>query len=81
MSSHHVGSAVLLPLLLWPTLYSGGRPSATNLAAANLQPYTFNVRQRAGAQHQNADGLSRGPPTRQPSPILRWEECNELMQS
>ena len=35
VSSHRVGSAVLLPLPLWPTLCSGDRPSAPNLAATN----------------------------------------------
>ena len=42
--------------------------------ALALQPYKFDVRCRAGAQHKNADGLSTGPPNN----ILRgWEECDE----
>ena len=36
--------------------------------ALTLQPYKFNFRHRAGAQHKNADGLSRSPPTLHPSP-------------
>ena len=44
--------------------------------ALTLQPYKFDVRHRAGAQHKNADGLSRGPPSK----ILRGEECDGVTQ-
>ena len=48
--------------------------------ALTLQPYKFDVRHRAGVQHQNADGLSRGPPTQWPSSVFRGEERNKVTQ-
>ncbi len=75
VSSHRVGSAVLLPPLTWLQQMKKENPRLAHWALA-LQPYKFDVHHRAGAQHKNADGLSRGPP----SQILMGEECDEVAQ-
>ena len=45
--------------------------------ALSLQPFKFDIRHRAGAQHKNANGLSRGPPDTSNFAIQRGEECDE----
>jgi phospholipid-translocating ATPase len=44
--------------------------------ALSLQPFKYDIRHRAGAQHKNADGLSRGPPDPAMA-IQRGEVCDE----
>ena len=44
--------------------------------ALSLQPFKFDIRHRAGAQHNNADGLSRGPPDTS-NLAIQGEECDE----
>ena len=46
--------------------------------ALSLQPFKCDIRHRAGAEHKNADGLSRGPPEATRSAILREEECDKV---
>lgn len=45
--------------------------------ALSLQPFKCDIRHRAGAQHNNADGLLRGPPDSTLLEIQRGEECDE----
>ena len=45
--------------------------------ALSLQPFKYDVRHRAGTEHRNANGLSRGPPDTTMA-IQSGEECDEV---